>query len=230
MKNIMKVLKGSFKYAKVTAKLIQTNPAEDIMLPKTDVLSDQKEEIIVLSKDDVNRILKRFEKSPYQYYALLTAYYTGLRVSEVYGLTWDCVDFEKKTICLNKITKKIEKEGYSDDGKKRIRGVRGKAATRWYFGDCKTPSSYRTISIGDTWVNALKKYKDMQDENEITYNEYYTKQYAKEELTPTHRKVKRLIPMQDMEFDIPMERVYPVFINDAVDIFEKAGDLGNHDE
>lgn len=25
-----------------------------------------------------------------------------MRVSEVYGLTWDCIDFDKKTITINK--------------------------------------------------------------------------------------------------------------------------------
>lgn len=212
MKNILKVLKGSFKYAKVTAKLIQTNPAEDISLPKTDISHNQKEEIIVLSKNDVNRILNRFQKSSYQYYAILTAYYTGLRVSEVYGLTWDCVDFDKGTLTVNKIVKKIEKNGRTSDGK-AIRGVRGKAATRWYLGDCKTESSNRVISIGNTLLNALREYKKNQEENEALYGEFYTKHYVKEEITETHHKVKRIISIQE-GFLTPLERIYPVFIKE----------------
>ena len=97
MKNILKVTKGSFAYAKKTAKLIKDDPAEDVELPTMSSDSDP-DEIIILTKEDVNRILERFEKAPATYYAILTAYYTGLRVSEVYGLTWDCVDFEKKQI------------------------------------------------------------------------------------------------------------------------------------
>ena len=53
------------------------------------------EKSIILSKENVNRIQERFQKAPDTYYAILTAQYTGLRVSEVYGLTWDCVDFDK---------------------------------------------------------------------------------------------------------------------------------------
>ena len=34
MNNIIKVLKGAFKYAKSTAKFIQDNPALDVSLPK----------------------------------------------------------------------------------------------------------------------------------------------------------------------------------------------------
>ena len=142
-KNILKVVKGSFKYARVTAKLIQVDPAADVTLPTLPSDADA-EEIIILTKDSVNRILERFNGSPHVYYAILTAYYTGLRVSEVYGLTWDCVDFENKKITVNKIAKKIEKEGKTSE-KGTVRGIRGKATTKWYFGACKTPKSYRTI-------------------------------------------------------------------------------------
>ena len=212
MKNILKVLKGAFKYAKVTAKLIQSNPAEDVKLPNMSP-DAEPEEIIILTKGNINTILDRFKNSPATYYGILTAYYTGLRVSEVYGLTWDCIDFENKKLTVNKIAKKIEKEGkVSEKGIKR--GIRGKSTTKWYFGACKTKSSYRTIAIGDTLLNALKEYKAWQEKNEEEYAELYTKQYLKDEVTATNRKVQRLIPMQDMDFEIPMERTFPVFIKE----------------
>lgn len=49
----------------------------------------------------------------------------------------------------------------------------------WFFGTCKTKSSYRTIDIGDTLVNALKEYKKEQEENKLEYGDYYMKHYAK---------------------------------------------------
>ena len=212
MKNILKVTKGAFKYAKVTAKLIQTDPAEDVRLPVMSSDSDA-EEIIILTKDAVNRILERFRGTPSSYYAILTAYYTGLRVSEVYGLTWDCVDFENKKIIVNKIAKKIEKEGKVSEGKRK-RGVRGKSTTRWYFGACKTPKSHRTIDVGDTLLSALKEYKAWQEKNEAEYNNLYTKHYLKDEITETHRRVKRIISLTDLDFEIPLERTFPVFIKE----------------
>lgn len=212
MKNILKVMKGSFKYAKVTAKLIQTDPAEDVSLPN--MASDSEaEEIIILTKDAVNRILERFKDSPVTYYAILTAYYTGLRVSEVFGLTWDNIDFKSKKITINKIAKKIAKEGKTSElGVKR--GIKGKATTKWYFGTCKTPSSYRTIDIGDTLLSALKEYKEWQEKNELEYGDLYTKHYLREERTETNRKAYRLIHMQDIGVEIPMERTCPVFIKE----------------
>lgn len=161
----------------------------------------------------MNRILERFKRAQSQYYALLTSYYTGLRVSEVYGLTWDCVDFENKRITVNKIAKRIEKEGHSSDGKVK-RGIRGKASTCWYFGACKTVSSYRTIEIGATLLSALKEYKERQSQSEIEYGDLYTKIYLKDEITETHQEVQRLIPMQYLDFEIPLEHTRPVFIRE----------------
>lgn len=213
MKNIMKVIKGSFKYATKVAKLIKYDPAEDVSLPVMRPESAPKD-IIILSKDDIRSILSRFEdKSPCIYYSILTAYYTGFRVSEVFGLTWDCVDFENKTITINKAAKKIEKDGKtSERGKKR--GIRGKATTKWYFGACKNSSSYRTIDVGDTLLDALKQYKEWQEANEEEYGELYTRQYLKDEISQTNRKVQRLIPLQDLDIEIPYERTYPVFIKE----------------
>lgn len=212
MKNILKVMKGSLKYAYVTARLISTNPAEYVTLPNMSTDSDA-EEIIILTKENTNRIMDRFKDSPASYYGILTAYYTGMRVSEVYGLTWDCVDLENKKIMVEKIVKKIEKEGKVSEGGVK-RGIRGKATTKWYFGSCKTTSSYRTIEIGDTLANALKEYKAWQEQNEEEYGELYTRHYLKDEVTEANRKVKRVIPMTDCGVEIPLERTYPVFIKE----------------
>lgn len=43
----------------------------------------------------------------------------------------------------------------------------------WFFGTCKTKSSYRTIDIGDTLVNALKEYKKEQEENKLEYGRLF---------------------------------------------------------
>lgn len=214
MKNIVKVIKGSFKYAKVTAKLIQENPAEDVSLP---VMRPESEadEIIILTKENMNTILDRFKKSPWIYYAILTSYYTGMRIGEVIGLTWDCVDFEHKKITVNKNAKKIELEKTSDGTYKH--GTKRKAKAKWYFGACKNKSSYRTIDVGDTLLNALKEYKDWQDANEEEFGSLYTRHYVKDEVSPTNRSVQQIISMPEMDFEIPLERTYPVFVKENGD-------------
>ena len=94
------MVKGSLKYACYTLNYINTNPAEHVHAPRIDKIG--KDPAHIFTQEEIERILDRFKGTHSIYYAFLTAYYTGMRVSEVYGLTWDCVDFEKKTLTINK--------------------------------------------------------------------------------------------------------------------------------
>ena len=88
--SILKVLKGSLKYACYTLNYINSDPAENVHAPRYETID--KDPAHIFTQEEVERILERFRESHSIYYSLLTAYYTGLRVSEVYGLTWDCVN------------------------------------------------------------------------------------------------------------------------------------------
>lgn len=48
--------------------------------------------------EEVNSILDRVKNNHCVYYAFVTAYHTGLRVAEVFALTWDDIDFENRVI------------------------------------------------------------------------------------------------------------------------------------
>ena len=107
LKGILKIIKGSLKYAYYTANFINDNPADRVHIPRYEVVTQDPAHIF--TQEEIERILDRFKDVHYVYYSFLTAYYTGLRVSEVFGLTWDCIDFEKKTLTVNKniIKKKV---------------------------------------------------------------------------------------------------------------------------
>ena len=172
MKNILKVIKTSLNYAADVVGFIKENPALKVKLPRYDIPDSDPAHIF--SKEEIKIILERFKKNHCVYYAFLTAYYTGLRVSEVFGLTWDDIDLENKKLTVNKNILKKNQAGATHG-----RHISGKATTMWFFGTCKTKSSYRTIDIGDTLVNALKEYKKEQEENKLEYGDYYMKHYAK---------------------------------------------------
>ncbi len=209
LKNILKILKGSFSYARKISKLIPYNPAIDVELPH---FEPEEKRLDVLSPDEIKAIFIRFRNSYYQYYALLVGYYTGLRVSEVYGLTWDCIDFDNKTLTVNKIVKKREQDCVQGGNH---RGIKGHAHTKWYFGACKTSTSYRTIKISDYLVDELRKYKEWQEKNEEEYGDLYVKQYIKEEITKSKRKLLRIVSIDgSCGFEIPLQRVYPVMIKE----------------
>lgn len=156
MKNILKVLKTSLNYATDVVGFIKENPALKVKLPKYDVPDTDPAHIF--SKEEIQIILERFKKNHCVYYAFLTAYYTGLRVSEVFGLTWNDIDLENKTLTVNKNILKKNQAGATHG-----RHISGKATTMWFFGTCKTKSSYRTINIGDTLVPEYTPYYIMDE-------------------------------------------------------------------
>lgn len=90
MASILKVIKGSLKYACYTLNYINTNPSEHVHAPRIDKIEGDPAHIF--TQEEIERILDRFKGTHSIYYSFLTAYYTGMRVSEVYGLTWDCID------------------------------------------------------------------------------------------------------------------------------------------
>ena len=205
LKNILKVLKGSLGYATDVVGFIKVNPSLKVRLPKYDI--PDSDPVYILSNEEVEKILERFSNNPCVYYAFLTAYYTGLRVSEAFGLTWDDIDFVKRTITVNK---NILKKNQAGGTKKRL--ISGNSTTVWYFGTCKTKGSYRTIEIGDTLLKALKKYKEEQIQNRKDYGDNYMKHYKKIVNNPYNNKPEIKIINAYAELEVPLEEVKLVFL------------------
>ncbi|WP_242840866.1 site-specific integrase [Metaclostridioides mangenotii] len=99
-------------------------------------------------------MLKRFPKGNLYHIPLQIAYYTGMRRGEVCALTWDDIDFNKKTIDVNKTMIINLKSEYE-------------------LTEPKTQSSYRIISIGDNLVKILREHKIYQKEMKLKLGEYY---------------------------------------------------------
>lgn len=210
IKSIVKLTRSIFHYAKTKAKFIQYDPAADLDMPD---IKDPKKDYHILTKDELSTLLERFKYSPYQYYAILTGYYTGLRVGEVYGLTWDCIDFENKTLTVNKAVQRIEtNESY----KRRKSNKSEHIKTHWCFTEPKTEKSTRTIKIGDTLLDLLKYYKQLQENYQREYNQLYTDYYVKSEKAVSKKKtIYRLIPVQRaLELDIDLPKAELIFVKE----------------
>ena len=147
MASILKVVKGSLKYACYTLNYINTNPAEHVHAPRIDKIG--KDPAHIFTQEEIERILDRFKGTHSIYYAFLTAYYTGMRVSEVYGLTWDCVDFEKGTILVNKQLRRSQRKGGT-----------------YYFSPPKNNKS-RTITPAPYVMKLLQAQKVQQAEQRL---------------------------------------------------------------
>lgn len=206
LKGILKTIKGSLKYACYTVNFINDNPAERVHIPRYEVVSGDPAHIF--TQIEIERILSRFSDVPYVYYAFLTAYYTGMRVSEVFGLTWDCIDFERKTITINKNI--IKKNQFGKPKKYSI--SKGHSVEVWFYGSCKNPQSRRTISVGDTLVKALKDYKNLQEENKRFYGDSYLKHYEKQVVNEyTHRTETKIVDAK-AELDLDYKEAKLVFV------------------
>ncbi len=204
LNNIRKVLKCSFNYA-VDNEYVKVNSAANLKLPKYD--EPPKDVAHIFTTEEINTILDRFKNNHCVYYAFLTAYCTGLRIAEVFALTWDDIDLNNKTITVNKNILKKNQVG----GTKQ-RHISGNSTTVWYFGTCKTQTSYRTIPIGDTLVNALKEYKEEQQIHKLNYGDTYMKHYKKNVINPYNNKTEIKIVNAYAEIDVALPEVNFVFV------------------
>ena len=76
--------------------LILTNPADGTTLPRI-----EKPEIETLPIEKISAFIEQTASHKYGAIYFLTLF-TGMRQSEVLGLTWDCIDFEKGTILVRR--------------------------------------------------------------------------------------------------------------------------------
>ena len=204
LNNIRKVLKCSFNYA-VDNEYVKVNSAANLKLPKYD--EPPKDVAHIFTTEEINTILDRFKNNHCVYYAFLTAYCTGLRIAEVFALTWDDIDFKNKTISVNKnILKKNQAGGTKG------RHLSGNSTTVWYFGTCKTQTSYRNVPIGDTLLNALKEYKEEQQIHKLNYGDTYMKHYKKNVINPYNNKPEIKIVNAYAEIDVALPEVDFVFV------------------
>jgi len=170
--NIISVLGGSLNYAVHPCKFIKDNPMQYVKYPRYEhskLEIDHK----VISTDNFDKIIERFPAGTTFNIPLMIGYYTGCRIGEVMGVTWNDIDLEKRTLDVNKLIYKRKPE--------------------WYFGSTKTESSVRNLKIGKTLVDALKKHKVWQMENRLKYGQHYIQQYEVEEIDEkTNEKLRRI--------------------------------------
>ena len=101
-------LRALFYYAKYL-EIIETNPADYI---KTDPVPNQIKGRYY-EPEDVDRLISTLEsEGDYKYYVFfILQLYTGCRPSEIYGLTWDKIDFKRGQITIDQALVKSKSAG-----------------------------------------------------------------------------------------------------------------------
>ena len=149
------VIHKALKYA-VKVELLNANPADRVELPKKEkFLSDYYD------GDEINRLFELVEGTDLELPVKLAAFY-GLRRSEVIGLRWCAVDFQKNTITIDHTVTDVEM-----DGKK----VEVASDTT------KTKSSLRTLPLVPQFKELLLRKKAQQEEYRKVCGRSYCKDY-----------------------------------------------------
>lgn len=125
-------LGAMFKAAKENG-LIEKHPMDGV---RFDSPMKAVDEIHFLTVSEQKAFLEAAKHSHnYNQYALILE--TGLRTGEVIGLTWDAIDWDKRTLTVNKTMEFRHKQH------------------EWRAGPPKTKTSYRTIPLTDTAYQIL---------------------------------------------------------------------------
>ena len=118
--------------------LIYKHPMDGVRYTKPVRAAD---DIHFLTREEQRKFLEAARRSRnYNQYALILE--TGLRTGEMIGLTWDAIDFENRTLTVNKTLEFRHKQHF------------------WRAGPPKTQQSYRTIPLTDRAYEILKEIKD----------------------------------------------------------------------
>lgn len=183
-KNILKVVKGSFRDACNLYGFIKYNPALSLRLPKINKYSEDIKHSY--TKEEIDIILERFKDNATFICSFLTSCYTGMRTGEVFALTWEDIDLDKGTI-------NIKHSVY--DKPKDNKG-------RWYLGSTKTIAGERIVYISPTLLFALKNYKEKQKFLKEALGSKYTYYYL-ENVKNKYGKVveQRIVEKNDNDSD-----------------------------
>ena len=169
-KNILKVIKESFREACNLYGIIKYNPALTIRLPKIDKSEEDTKHLY--TQKEIDSIIERFKNNKTFICAFLTSCFTGMRTGEVFALTWEDIDFENGII---NVQHSVYDKPKDKDG-------------RWFIGSTKTESGKRKIYIGDTLNIALSNYKELKERLKELYGKDY-KYYHIEEVKNNYGKV-----------------------------------------
>lgn len=156
IQNELAILTKALNMAVHPYQFITDSPAHYASVPRA-ARKAQPGELKMITPENFKKVLELFPRGSrgvrYRL-PLLIGYHTGLRLGEIAGLTWGCVDLEARRLSVKKIQISRTGEGCS-------------------LEDPKTASSVRTISISTFLVSALKAQQLEQRKNALLYGPTY---------------------------------------------------------
>lgn len=131
-------------------EVIITNPCKKSVKSDIGKPSDKKEALTI---DDQRRFLAAAKGQSYEYQYRF-ALQTGLRTGELVGLKWEDINFERKTLTIERSMEFRYKVG------------------EWRVGPPKSKSGYRTIPLTDEAICILKAQKEKNKKLKVIDKEW----------------------------------------------------------
>lgn len=151
-------------------KVILTNPTRKAII--SGQVPEQAEDEKYLEYDDAQRFYNETKSRlgrHTSHYVIIIIAYTGARLGEVLGLTWDNIEFDKETIKIEKTWKYKEKEPH--------------------FGPTKNHER-RTIFMPEQLADILKTYREYQEEKGILIDRVVPGKISSNAVNKTMRNIQ----------------------------------------
>ncbi len=148
IKNIHGILHRALDMA-VRVEYLERNPTSACILPRV-----VEKKVTPLDAPEQKRLFAVLKGNPFEA-LFLTAVFTGMRVGELIGLTWECVDFEHGVI-------RIEKQLVQT----RVKGQ------KYVFGTLKNGKT-RIIAPAPFVMKVLKKHQEDQERQKRTMKDLW---------------------------------------------------------
>lgn len=181
IQSIFVILSTALNYAVEPMHYIKDNPCRFV---KIGTVAKPVRERIVLTDKEFQCIIERFPAGSRYYIPLMIGWNCGLRINECFGLTWDDVDFENRTIS-------VERQIVRRDIGGRI-GLSIKDPKQ---------NSKRKIKFGESLYKILKAEKSRQLKNELKYGEFFTVYRLVDFLDEKGAARQRVVCVQKSLFD-----------------------------
>lgn len=148
------LLRQFFEYS-VDNKLLVVNPVDRTKVRSNErKIYDGQKEYKAIPVEAREEFIKCLDNNDFLKPLCLTMMFAGLRTGEVLALKWQDVDFEKKTISIER---GLTLEPKFDSNGKVIKRIT-------IISDTKTACSKRTVPMPDILINALSDYTERQSE------------------------------------------------------------------
>lgn len=157
-KNIHGILHKALQQA-VAVGYLATNPTASCTLPRA-----ERKPITPMDDNIIRDFTAAVQGHPFEIIFLVTLF-TGMRRGEVFGLTWDCVDFGKGTLLINKQLQKTKEGGTTKYNLASTKNGKARKITPASFvmellRRQRSQQSEQRLRVGQAWNNLNLVFSD----------------------------------------------------------------------